>query len=80
MRALKHLYYEHGKTLWGIYGFRDAINPTQNYVSSSYMGLDQAPMVVMIENHRTGLLWKLFMSNPEIGVMLDKIGFVTDPD
>ncbi len=78
MRALKHLYYKRGAELWGIYGFRDACNPTQNFVSSIYMGLNQAPIVVMIENYRTGLLWKLFMSNPEIDSMLAKVGFVTE--
>ena len=39
------------------------------------MGLNQAPIVVMIENHRTGLVWKLFMSNPEIAPALEAIGF-----
>jgi hypothetical protein len=39
------------------------------------MGLNQAPITVMIENYRTGLIWKLFMSNPEIRPMLDRIGF-----
>jgi len=42
------------------------------------MGLDQAPIVVMVENYRTGLIWKLFMSNPEIQPMLGKVGFVAD--
>jgi hypothetical protein len=42
------------------------------------MGLNQAPMAVMIENQRTGLIWKYFMSNPEIQPMLDKIGFQPD--
>lgn len=78
LRALKHFYYERGSQLWGIYGFRDAINPTQNYVSSIFMGLNQAPITVMIENYRTGLLWRLFMSNPEIPPMLEKIGFIPD--
>lgn len=66
MAALRHLYEDYGAQLWDIYGFRDAINPTENYVSSIFMGLNQAPIVVMIENYRTGLLWKLFMQNPEI--------------
>jgi hypothetical protein len=39
------------------------------------MGLNQAPIVVMIENYRTGLVWKLFMSNPEIAPALEAIGF-----
>jgi hypothetical protein len=79
MRALKHFYYDRGAELWGIYGFRDACNPTENYVSTIFMGLNQAPIVVMIENYRTGLLWRLFMSNPEISAMLDRIGFTSDP-
>jgi len=41
------------------------------------MGLNQAPIVVMIENHRSGLVWKNFMANPEIALMLQKLGAVT---
>ncbi len=75
MKALKYFYRELGDRLWGIYGFRDAFNLSENWVSPIYMGLNQAPMVVMIENYRTGLLWDLFMQNPEIEPMLDAIGF-----
>jgi len=74
MRAIEYLYREYGHQLWGIYGFRDAINPTQNWVANIYMGLNQAPMTVMIENHRSGLIWELFMANPEIKKMVDEIG------
>lgn len=42
------------------------------------MALNQAPITVMIENHRTGLLWELFMANPEIQPALDAVGFVKD--
>lgn len=80
LRVLRHFYYDRGAELWGIYGFRDAINPTQHYISTIYMGLNQAPVVVMIENYRTGLVWRAFMSNPEIPAMLEKIGFVPDAD
>lgn len=73
MKALKNYYYNYGKFLWGEYGFRDAFNLGQNWCSEIYMGLNQAPMVVMIENYRTGLLWKLFMSNPEMQKVLDQI-------
>ncbi|RYY59892.1 MAG: hypothetical protein EOO05_11780, partial [Chitinophagaceae bacterium] len=66
MKALKNYYFNYGDVLWGEYGFRDAFNPSQNWVSEIYMGLNQAPMAVMIENHRTGLLWRLFMSDPDI--------------
>ena len=78
MKALKHFYRDLGGKLWGIYGFRDGFNLTENWYEDVYMGLNQAPITVMIENHRTGLIWKLFMSNPEIGEALKKIGFVTD--
>jgi hypothetical protein len=73
MQALKNYYYNYGKFLWGAYGFWDAFNLTQNWCSQIYMGLNQGPMVAMIENYRTGLLWKLFMSNPEIKEGLKKL-------
>jgi hypothetical protein len=73
MAAFKHYYRDLGDRLWGIYGPRDAFNLTHDWFSPIYMGLDQAPIVVMVENYRTGLIWKLFMSNPEIQPMLAKI-------
>lgn len=66
MKALKNYYFNYGKFLWGEYGFKDAFDLTNNWCSEIYMGLNQAPMVVMIENYRTGLIWKLFMQNTEI--------------
>jgi len=78
MAALKFFYRDLGDRLWGVYGPRDAFNLTHNWFSPVYMGLDQAPIVVMVENYRTGLVWKMFMSNPEIQPMLDKIGFQRD--
>jgi hypothetical protein len=78
MAALKHYYRDLGAQLWGVYGPRDAYNPGQNWISPIYMGLNQAPIAVMIENHRTGLVWKNFMANPEIGVMLKKLDAVTE--
>ncbi len=78
MAALKFFYRDLGDRLWGIYGPHDAFNLTHNWFSPVYMGLDQAPIVVMVENYRSGLVWKMFMSNPEIKPMLDKIGFQPD--
>jgi exo beta-1,2-glucooligosaccharide sophorohydrolase (non-reducing end) len=78
MAALKFFYRTLGDRLWGVYGPHDAFNLGRNWFSPVYMGLDQAPIVVMVENYRTGLIWKLFMSNPEIQPMLDKIGFKPD--
>ena len=66
-QAFKHYYRDLGGELWDIYGPRDAFNPGQNWVSPFYMGLNQAPIAVMIENYRSGVVWKSFMANPEIG-------------
>jgi hypothetical protein len=74
MAALKHFYRDEGSWHWGIYGPRDAFNAHEHWVSPIYMGLNQAPITVMIENYRTGLIWKWFMSNPEIAPMLVKAG------
>lgn len=75
MEALKHFYYTLGDKLLGEYGFYDAFNPTEGWWASSYLAIDQGPIVVMIENHRSGLLWDLFMSAPEIKSALDNLGF-----
>ena len=77
MLALKHYYRDLGGELWGVYGPRDAYNPGQNWVSPIYMGLNQAPIAVMIENYRSGTVWKAFMANPEIAEMLKKLDAVS---
>lgn len=66
MQALKFFYYTLGDRLWGAYGFYDAFNLTSGWTASSYLAIDQGPIIIMIENHRTGLLWDLFMSAPEV--------------
>jgi hypothetical protein len=78
MEALKHYYRDLGDQLWDIYGPRDAFNPKQDWISPIYMGLNQAPIVVMVENYRTGLLWKQFMANPEISETLRKLNAVAN--
>ena len=80
MAALKHWYRDMGAQLWGVYGFRDSFNETQDWYSEITMGLNQAPQTVMIENGRTGLIWKTFMSSPEIKPMQQAIGLVPDKD
>ncbi|MEO5682825.1 MAG: glucoamylase family protein [Chitinophagaceae bacterium] len=75
MKALKHFYFDLGDKIWGEYGFTDAFNETQNWYAKSYLAIDQGPIVAMIENQRTGLLWKLFMSCPEIQRGLKKLNF-----
>lgn len=78
LAALRHFYRVRGERLWGPYGFYDAFSPDQNWVASSYLAIDQGPIIGMIENHRTGLLWQLFMKNPEIAPALQAIGFQAD--
>lgn len=77
LAAFRHYYRDLGDRLWGIYGPLDAFNLDKNWFASIYMGLNQAPITVMVENYRTGLVWKEFMSNPEIGPMLDRISLQT---
>jgi hypothetical protein len=79
MEAFRQFYRELGSRLWGVYGFRDAFNLQENWFARIYLALDQAPIVAMIENYRSALLWKVFMANPEIRPALDKIGFQPDP-
>ncbi|MEM8583315.1 MAG: glucoamylase family protein [Bacteroidota bacterium] len=78
MRALKYFYRELGDRLWGRYGFKDAFNLGANWFADSYLAIDQGPIICMIENYRSGLLWDLFMQNPEIQPALDEIGFTPD--
>ena len=49
-----------------------------NWYAPSYLAIDEGPIIIMIENYRTQLLWNNFMANPEIQPMLDAIGFVPD--
>lgn len=75
LRAIRHFYTDLGKTTWGPYGFYDGFSETDNWCKPWYLAIDQGPEVVMIENYRSGLLWNLFMSCPEVKVGLDKLGF-----
>lgn len=75
MEALKFFYYILGNRLWGPYGFYDAFNLSSGWWANTYLAIDQGPIIVMIENYRSGLIWNLFMSCPEIQTSLTKIGF-----
>jgi hypothetical protein len=79
MQALKYFYRELGDRVWDIYGFRDAFNLQKDWFSGIYMGLNQAPMAVMIENYRTGLIWRNFMASAEIQSMIKRVGFKVVP-
>jgi hypothetical protein len=73
--TLRHFLSQHGSKIWGPYGFFDAFCEQKNWFSDAYLAIDQGPIVVMMENHRTGLLWKLFMGIPEVQAGLRKLGF-----
>lgn len=78
MATLKHFYRDRGQRLWGPMGFYDAFNEELDWYANSYLAIDQGPIINMIENHRSGLLWDAFMANPELQAALDEIGFVPD--
>ncbi|RYF81812.1 MAG: beta-glucosidase, partial [Chitinophagaceae bacterium] len=75
MKALKFFYYKLGDKLWGTYGFKDAFSLHEPWFANSYLAIDQGPIVVMLENYRSGLLWNLFMSCPEIKTGMTTLGF-----
>ncbi len=75
MDALRFFYYTLGDKLWGDYGLVDAFNMENLWFADSYLAIDQGPEIVMIENYRTGLLWNLFMSCPEIKTGMKALGF-----
>jgi hypothetical protein len=81
--ALKHLRYSYGELIWTKYGFRDSFNRTfvtprtgrEGWVDRDYLGIDQGPMVIMLENQRTGLIWETMKKNPYIVAGLCRAGF-----
>jgi hypothetical protein len=77
LSVLRHFLVRYGDRIWGRYGFKDAFCPQRNWYADSYLAIDQGPIVVMIENHRTGLLWKLFMGVPELQVALRRLDFTS---
>ncbi|RXK62262.1 beta-glucosidase [Lacibacter luteus] len=75
MKALKFFYYVMGDKLFKEYGFIDAFSLKQTWFASSFLAIDQGPIIVMIENHRSGLLWSLFTSCPEVKNGMRSLGF-----
>lgn len=73
MQVMRYLY-SMGDKVWGPYGFYDAFSETDNWYPQRYLAIDQGPISVMIENYRSGLLWKLFMSHPDVQKGLNKLG------
>ena len=77
MAALRCFYEELGGDIWRAHGFADSFNRTRNWVAPGHLAIDQGPIVVMIENHRSGLLWDLFMRCDEVRSGLARLGFTT---
>jgi hypothetical protein len=73
--TLRHFYDTYRSQLWGSYGFRDAFNLQKNWWDTDVIGIDQGPIALMIENYRTGKVWKTFMKNPDIRRGLERAGF-----
>jgi hypothetical protein len=72
---LRYFLTRHGKRLWRELGFIDAFCESQNWYADTFLAIDQGPIIVMLENHRTGLLWNLFMAVPEVRAGLRRLGF-----
>ena len=78
IEAIRHFLLVYRERVWGKMGFYDAFNPGQNWYADSYLAIDQGPIICMIENYRSGLLWDYFMRDDEILDALEKIGFTED--
>ena len=74
MEMLRWMLEEHEEQLWKKYGFIDAFSLEHDWYSDGFLAIDQGPIIIMIENHRTGLLWRHFMSAPEIQKGLKALG------
>ena len=77
MRALRGFLSKPRNRIWGRFGLVDAFCENRNWYSRTYLAINQGPIVAMIENHRTGLLWRLFMGAPEVRRGLAKLGFTS---
>jgi hypothetical protein len=73
--TIKSINQKYGKTLWGKYGYYDSFNPTAKWVNDDFIGIDEGPMLIMIENFRTGLVWNYVMKDPIIQKGLNKLGY-----
>jgi hypothetical protein len=75
MRAMRFFYYVLGDRLWKSYGFIDAFSLKESWFASSFLAIDQGPIIIMIENYRSGLLWQLFTSCEEVKNGMRVLGF-----
>lgn len=75
MPVLRHLHDDLGGWIWGEAGFVDAFYPAQDWAAESRLAIDQAPIVIGLENHRSGLIWRLVSNRPEVQRGLCALGF-----
>lgn len=75
LKALHYFYYVMGDKLWKRNGFVDAFELGKPWFANSFLAIDQGPIIVMIENHRSGLLWNLMKTCPELKAGMKKLGF-----
>ena len=75
LQVVRHLLRRYGEKVWGRYGFVDAFCEQRDWFARTFLSIDQGPIVVMMENHRSQLLWRLFMRIPEIREGLQRLGF-----
>ena len=75
--ALHHMYDTYAGLIWGQYGFKDAFNLTRFWVGTDYLGIDQGPIVLMIENYLNEAVWDRFMQNADVQTGLELAGFET---
>jgi hypothetical protein len=73
--TVKSLNAKYGNKIWGKYGYFDSFNLTAQWVDNDYIGIDQGPMLMMIENFRTGFVWNYVMKDPVIQKGLTELGF-----
>ncbi|MBN1268500.1 MAG: hypothetical protein JXB04_02850 [Kiritimatiellae bacterium] len=75
--TLREIYSRFGDRMWGKYGLYDGFSPKHKWFFENYVAIDQGPIVAMIENYRSGLVWKYFMKNDCVRDALAKVGFLT---
>lgn len=75
MKALRFFYYKLGNKMWGNYGFYDAFSLSARWFDNQWLAIDQGPIVVMIENYRSNLLWHWFMQDTDVQKGLTSLGF-----
>ncbi len=80
IRTLRYMKETYGERVWKRYGFVDAFNPQTGYTADHVIGIDVGVSLMMIENHRSGLVWKHFMANPEVQRAMGLAGFRPEPE